>query len=114
PPLRTRSHTQALLKGLKDGTIDYVTSDHCPVDIEEKRVEFDNAVYGTLGLESAFGALLTLVDLNTAISLLLKGRERFRIPRPEIREGAQANLSLFDPDVEYVFSAGYIHSTSRN
>lgn len=114
PPLRTRSHTQALLKGLKDGTIDYVTSDHCPVDIEEKRVEFDNAGYGTLGLESAFGALLTLVDLNTVISLLLKGRERFRIPRPEIREGAQANLSLFDPDVEYVFSAEHIHSTSRN
>jgi len=53
PPLRSRADSHALLKGLIDGTIDYITTDHCPIDIEEKRVEFDNASYGTLGLESA-------------------------------------------------------------
>ncbi len=53
PPLRSKADAKALQKGLKEGTIDFVTSDHSPMDIEEKRVEFDNAAYGTLGLESA-------------------------------------------------------------
>ncbi|HIC32137.1 MAG TPA: dihydroorotase, partial [Flavobacteriaceae bacterium] len=57
PPLRTQDDVDALIEGVKDGTIDMVTSDHNPQTIEEKKVEFDHANYGTIGLESAFGAL---------------------------------------------------------
>jgi dihydroorotase len=57
PPLRTSDDVNALIAGLKDGTIDMITSDHNPLNIELKNLEFDNADYGTIGLESAFGAL---------------------------------------------------------
>lgn len=64
PPLRTEDDRQALIEGLKDGTIDIVTSDHNPIDIEHKKVEFDHAKDGTIGLESAFGALQTLFTIK--------------------------------------------------
>jgi dihydroorotase len=60
PPLRIESDCKALVEGLKDGTIDMVTSDHNPINIEHKKIEFDYAENGTIGLESAFGALNSL------------------------------------------------------
>ncbi len=114
PPLRTRSDIKALLSGIKDGTIDMVTADHIPVDIENKKVEFDNALYGTIGLESAFGALLKIVSLRTAIRLLLGGKQRFNIPEEGIAEGSPANLTFFDPEKTYDFQISDISSTSKN
>lgn len=114
PPLRTKKDSKALIKGLLDGVIDFVTTDHRPMDIELKRVEFDNASYGTIGLESAFGALNGIFDLETTISLLTKGRERYGIKIPDIKVGEPATLSLFDPDSEYIFEEGHIRSSSRN
>ncbi len=114
PPLRTTADIKALLKGLKDGVIDFVTSDHIPMDIEQKRIEFDNASYGTIGLESAFGILNRLFDTQTAIGLLAKGRERYRLARPKIEEGEKADITLFDPDKEYVFGNEHILSASKN
>jgi len=114
PPIRTNKDAKALLKGVKNGTIDFVTTDHSPIDIEEKRVEFDNAAYGTIGLESAFGALNTLLDTETAIALLTKGRERYKIETPKIKEGATACLTLFNPDTTYIFEDANINSTSKN
>lgn len=114
PPLRTKNDTKALFKGVKDGTIDFVTSDHLPINIEEKKVEFENAAYGTIGLESAFGSLNPIFGTETAIDLLTKGRERYGLKRPKIKEGEAANLTLFDPDVEYRFEDKHILSTSRN
>lgn len=114
PPLRAKNDIKALVKGLKDGTIDMVTSDHIPMDIEQKRVEFDNAANGSIGLESAFGGLNTLLDLETTISLLTKGRERFGLTTPAIKEGEKATLTLFDPDLEYTFDSKNIMSTSKN
>ncbi|UJH67174.1 dihydroorotase [Allomuricauda sp. SCSIO 65647] len=114
PPIRQKQDAQALLKGLKNGTIDFVTSDHTPIDIEEKRVEFDNADFGTIGLESAFGGLNALLDTEETVKLLTKGRERFHVKTPKLKEGEPANLTLFDPDEEYVFSTGHIGSTSKN
>ncbi len=93
PPLRTITDKKALLKGLKDGVIDYVTTDHTPVNIEEKRLEFDNAEYGSVGLENAFGVLNLLFDLNTTISLLSNGKERFGVPAPAIAEGTSQGFS---------------------
>jgi len=114
PPLRTNEDIKALLKGLKDGIVDFVTTDHSPIDIEEKRIEFDNATYGTIGLESAFGALNKLVDTETAIAILTKGRERYKIETPKIEEGTTANLTLFNPETEYTFESSNISSTSKN
>jgi dihydroorotase len=114
PPLRGKADQKALLKGLKDGTVDYVTSDHSPIDIEQKKVEFDNAAYGSLGLESMFGALNTLMSLDDTIALLTKGRERFGLPEPELKEGATACLTLFNPDKEYTLTKDQLASTSKN
>ncbi|MDT0607423.1 dihydroorotase [Croceitalea rosinachiae] len=114
PPLRTKKDSNALLKGLQNGTIDFVTSDHRPMDIEEKRMEFDNAQYGSIGLESAFGALHNLLGLDETISLLSKGRERFGIPTPTIEQGAIANLTLFNPNSTYSFKEEHILSKSKN
>ncbi|SHJ67289.1 dihydroorotase [Pseudozobellia thermophila] len=114
PPLRGANDVKALIQGVKEGTIDFVTSDHTPLNIEEKRVEFDNAAYGSLGLESAFGVLNQIFDTETAVDLLIKGRERFGIATPTIAEGAPACLALFNPDVEYTFGADDILSTSKN
>jgi len=114
PPLRTKSDTKALIKGLKDGTIDFVTTDHRPMDIEHKRVEFDNASDGTIGLESAFGILNQIFDLETTISLITKGRERYNIKMPSLKIGEKASLTLFDPDLEYTFEEQDIISTSKN
>lgn len=114
PPLREKSDCKALLKGLKEGVIDFVTTDHIPMDIEEKRVEFDNASYGTIGLESAFGTLNPVLGLEDAITLLAKGRERFGLKAAKLKEGEAACLTLFDPDFESTFGQDDILSTSKN
>ena len=114
PPLRTQSDCDVLIKGLKDGTIDMVTTDHNPIDIEDKKVEFDYAKYGTIGLESAFGALQTLFTTKKAITLLTQGKSRFSVSEHTISEGEIADLSLFNPDETYQFSKTNITSRSKN
>ncbi len=114
PPLRSESDKKALLKGLKDGTVDFVTADHIPMNIEQKQVEFDNAAYGTIGLESAYGILNQLFDLETTIEILTRGRARFGINPPSLKEGSEACLSFFDPNKKYTFENENILSTSKN
>ncbi len=114
PPLRTKKDTKALIKGLKDGIIDFITTDHTPLDTEEKILEFDNAAYGTIGLESAFGILNQIFDLEQTISLLTKGRERYGIQSPKLVIGEKANLTLFNPDEKYTFTKKQCLSTSKN
>ncbi|MGW1456039.1 dihydroorotase [Salegentibacter agarivorans] len=114
PPLRTKEDIKALKKGLKDGTIDMITSDHTPIDTEHKKVEFDNALYGSIGLESAFGALSTIFSTEEVIEMLSKGKQRFGLEDIEIKEGNPADLSLFIPNEKYEFSEAHIFSTSTN
>lgn len=114
PPLRTQKDVKVLQKAVLNGTIDFVTTDHTPMDIEEKRVEFDNAGYGTTGLESAFGALNTIFGVEKTIELLTKGRSRFGLETPKWEEGETANLSLFNPSGNYTFGNENILSTSKN
>ncbi len=114
PPLRTTSDCEALIQGLKDGTIDMVTTDHNPIDIEHKKVEFDYAKYGTIGLEAAFGALQTMFTTKKTISLLTQGKSRFGITSTSINEGEKANITLFNPDRPYNFNLSNIHSKSKN
>ncbi|WNW02774.1 dihydroorotase [Tenacibaculum sp. HL-MS23] len=115
PPLRALNDTKALIKGLKDGTIDMITSDHNPIDIEHKKVEFSAAKDGTIGLESAFGVLNSVLDLETIVNCLSNNpKERFGIERSVIKENEKANLSIFNPDGSYTFSEENIISTSKN
>ncbi|GGG38350.1 dihydroorotase [Dokdonia pacifica] len=114
PPLRTQEDVDALIAGIKDGTIDMVTSDHNPLDIERKHVEFDNAAFGTIAQEATFGALLTLVSEKKAIQLLTNGRERFTQENSSIEEGTEANLTLFTTKGSTVFSEENILSKSKN
>ena len=114
PPLRTQNDVDALIEGLRDGTIDMVTTDHNPIDIENKKVEFDHASYGTIGLESAFGALQNIFTTKKTVALLTKGKTRFGVDEYAIAEGEKANLTLFNPDLKYTFSKNNIHSSSKN
>ncbi len=114
PPLRERADVEALRQGVLDGTIDMVTSDHNPVDIEHKKVEFALAENGTIGLESAFGALAGIFGVETTVAKLTAGRERFGIPTPSIASGAAANLALFDPNRSWAFEKAHILSKSKN
>ncbi|MGB7842095.1 MAG: dihydroorotase [Salinimicrobium sp.] len=114
PPLRTRADVKALHAGIKDGTIDMITSDHTPMDVEHKKVEFDNAFFGTVGLESAFGALLQVTSLKTAIRMLTSGKARFNLPETMIDEEMPANFTFFNPEGSYRFQKGHILSSSKN
>lgn len=114
PPLRESSDQKALIKGIKDGTIDMVTSDHQPMDIEHKKVELEHAAYGSLGLETTFGSLCTLMDVEDAALLLNRGKERFGVSQQSIQIGAQADLTLFTPDGSTIVSKENIISTSKN
>jgi len=114
PPLRTQDDCDALIEGLKDGTIDMLTSDHNPIDIEHKKVEFDHAKYGTIGLESAYGVLNTVFTLKKSIDLLTKGKDRFGIENTSVTIGNTADLTLFNPNKSYQFSKKDIISSSKN
>jgi dihydroorotase len=114
PPLRADSVRKALLQGVLDGTIDMITSDHNPIDIEHKKMEFDLAKNGTIGLESAFGALLTVFPLETVIEKLTISKSVFGVSESTIEEGNLANLSFFNPNETWTFTKENIQSKSKN
>ena len=114
PPLRTETDRQALLKGVLDNTIDCITSDHNPIDIENKKMEFDLAKNGTIGLESAFGALLTILPLEKIIEKLTFGKTILNIDYQEIAENNKVSISLFNITENWIFGKEYILSKSKN
>ena len=114
PPLRTSTSIKALIEGVKDGTIDMVTSDHNPIAIEDKKVEFDYAAFGTIGLESAFGALNAVFSTKKTIDILTSGKRRFGIENASINIGNSCNITLFNPEITYKFENDHIASKSKN
>lgn len=118
PPFRTETDRKALISGILDNTIDMITSDHNPIDIEHKKMEFDFAKDGTIGLESAFGALTTVLPLEKVIEKLTAGRATFcpeiTAEKQVIAEGNVANLSLFNPEGKSIFTNENILSKSKN
>lgn len=114
PPLRTKEDNKALLKGLKDGTIDGVTSDHNPIDVEHKKTEFDHAYFGSIGLEGCFGALNSLLGIEETVKALTGLKDIFKIISEKIEEGNSAELTLFNPDENWEFSEKDILSASKN
>ena len=114
PPIRSEVHRKALLKGLDDGIIDFVTSDHTPIDIDNKKTDFVNSLFGSTGLESFFGALNSLFSTEKSIDILTKNKNIFGIAENKIEEGEVANLTLFDPNYKYTFTKNHIISKSKN
>lgn len=114
PPLRNEATRKALIEAVKEGVIDCITTDHNPLDIELKKLEFDLATEGTIGLESAFGALLNVLPLPIVIEKLTAGRTIFEQKEIAIAVGNKANLSLFNPTKEWVFTKDTILSKSKN
>jgi dihydroorotase len=116
PPLRLQADADALIAGLKDGTIDAIVSQHTPHEMEFKNVEFEIASYGIIGLQT----LLPMV-LRSGISLellmeklVVNPRRVLNLPVPEIAAGKPANLVMFDPLAEWEFNAAASYSKSSN
>lgn len=114
PSLRDENTRQALINAVLDDTIDCITTDHQPWDIEHKKLEFDLAKNGTIGLESAFGALQNVLPLEVVIKKLLGAYTVFIDYQPKISENTIANLTLFNPDIEDIFTTKSILSTAKN
>jgi dihydroorotase len=119
PPLRTKADNQAMVKALKDGTIDTIASFHIPHDPESKDLEFDMADFGMIAFETTFALMNThlgkKVGLETLIEKLTIGpRDILGIEIPEIEEGEQADLTIFDPEEKWTFTTKDIKSRSKN
>ena len=114
PPLRSENDRLALIEAVDKGIIDLVTSDHTPIDVENKKTDIDNSKFGTIGLESFFGSLLTIFSLEKTIEILTRGKDIFKIEKTTLNEGSLAKLSLFTVSDEYEFSKENILSKSKN
>lgn len=115
PPLRTQADCKALVKGVKEGVIDAITSDHNPIDIENKKVEFSAATDGTIGLESLFGSVNKILPLDKTIACLTtQAKDIFNIPKSTIALNEIADLTLFNPEKLSIFTKEQIYSSSKN
>ncbi len=121
PPLRSEADRQALLDGLRDGTIELIATDHAPHTTQEKEQEFDLAPFGVVGLETALGLSLTtlvapgLLTLNQAIAKLTSEPARvLKLQKGRIVEGGDADLTILDPSREWSVDASGFASKSRN
>lgn len=114
PPIRSKSDQQALRAGLLEGTIDMISSMHEPMNIEYKKLEFENAAAGSLGLESCFGLLNKIFPLDKVLNFLTRGANCFGLPTPTIAVGENADLTLFNPEKSYRYAEENLKSTSKN
>lgn len=119
PPLRAESDRQALIEGLKDGTIDLIETHHVPQEIENKNLEFAYADYGVIMLETAFAVIqAALKDTFSTAEIIEKitiaPRELLKLELPTIEVGSTANLTLFNAEEKWIFEANKIQSKSKN
>ncbi len=116
PPLRTSQDRKALLKGIKDGTIDAIVSQHTPHEIEYKEVEYQIAADGIIGLQTVLPLVLQAgLTVEQLVDKLAIGPRRvLGLPIPEFKEGAPANLVLFDVEREWRFDRQTNRSKSSN
>lgn len=121
PPLRTAQDRDAVIKGLVDGTIDAIASDHAPHCAEDKEVEFDAAAFGVIGLETLLGAGLTfLVDKEILLpadlveKMSLTPNRILGTPGGTLSVGAPADVTVIDPKAAWEVDASHFYSKSRN
>lgn len=116
PPLRTKTDVKALINGLKDGTIDAVSSQHRPHEIEFKDVEFEIAAYGIIALQTVLPLLLKagLDAEQIADKLSLSPRRLLGLAIPVIEKDAEANFTLYSPTEEWLYNTDNNFSKSAN
>jgi len=119
PPFRTSTDVKALVKGLADGTIDVICSDHSPEDVESKKREFEHAAYGISSIETTFATALTSLekklDLEKSIAALTdRPRKILGLDPVIIEEGQAVDLTLFDPESSVTLNASDLKSKSKN
>ena len=121
PPLRTQSDVDAIIKGLKDGTIDCIASDHAPHSIEEKESEFQFAPNGIVGFETTVGLSFSELFKKNKISiedlvnkLSINPRKILKIPIPKFKSGEVANFTIIDPNLVWTVDVSKFKSKSKN
>ncbi len=121
PPLREAADRDALIAGLRDGSIDAIATDHAPHHADEKSLEFDRAPFGIVGLETAVSLCLDklvhtgVIDLARFVDLLSAAPARIlKVPGGTIAEGGPADLTILAPDASVTVSASAFRSKSRN
>ena len=120
PPLRSEENRQALVAGLRDGTIDCIATDHAPHAAEEKEVPFEEAAMGVTGLETAFAALHThlvlpgTIGLDLLVEKLGSGAKPFGVERSSLAPGSEANIALCDLSAKWTVGEEGYESRSSN
>ncbi len=121
PPLREAVDRDAMLQGIADGTVDAIASDHAPHHYDEKKVEFDHAPFGIVGLETAIPLSLDrlvhtgLIGLSRLVELLSVNPARIlRVPGGTLAEGAPADITILAPDLEVRIEAAKMRCRSKN
>jgi dihydroorotase len=122
PPLRSRDHLEAIFEGLRDGTIDVIASDHAPHHLDEKELEFDQAPFGIVGLETSVGLAMDrlvgegVISLERLVELCATNPARvLRLEdRGSLQTGARADLTIIDPEMKWTFDVSQSKSKSRN
>ena len=120
PPLRSEADREAIIKGLQDGAIDAIASDHTPKSEDMKRLPFADAAYGGLGMETLLATTLELVhnghlSLLQALGLITsQPADLLGLPAGHLTAGAAADFIVFDPDRGWKVSASELHSKAKN
>lgn len=119
PPLRGNEDIEALKQGLKDGTIDLISSNHVPLEEEAKKLEFPYADFGAIGLETTYALVNThlegvLSQTELVEKLTTNSRRIFNLEEVIVREGAKANLTIFHPQEQWTIQQKDIFSKSAN
>ncbi len=122
PPLRSREHVDAVLEGLRDGTIDAIASDHAPHHADEKALEYDEAPFGIIGLETSLGLAMErlvnpgVISLERLVELCATNPARIlqMENRGTLRPDAQADVTIIDPEMSWSFDVSRSKSKSRN
>lgn len=121
PPLRAEEDRLAVLEGVRDGTLDVIATDHAPHHYDEKEQAFEDAPFGLIGLETALGLCITylvepgVLTLGTLIERMSCAPARaFNLPAGTLRKGSPADITIFDPSVEWTVEPARLHSKSKN
>ena len=120
PPLRTSEDRAAVIRGLQDGTLDAIATDHAPHSTLEKEMEFDAAAFGIIGLETALPLTLALVDqgvidVSRMVELLAVNPARILgVKGGSLAPGAAADITIVDPELQFTYSADQVVSKSQN
>jgi len=120
PPLRTRDDVEAIKQGIREGIVDVIASDHAPHSLDEKDVDYLQAPFGIVGLETAIGLAITELVASNVISFSqliekFSTNPRKIIKRPiDIREGSSANLTFVDPEIQWKVEVSRFKSKSKN